>query len=76
MEVETGNVQHSRNEHGHGAQISLYVLHFGFATLAHTCTRTHMHVVIQDDTHDNVCNVLLLFSASKIASAACVPMLL
>ena len=41
-------------------------------THAHTCTR----VVIQDDTHDNVCNVLLLFSASKIASAACVPMLL
>ena len=41
MEVETGKVQHSRNEHGHGAQISLYVLHFFFATLAHTCT--HMH---------------------------------
>ena len=43
MEVETGKVQHSRNEHGHGAQISLYVLHFFFATLAHTCTHMHTH---------------------------------
>ena len=43
VEVETGKVQHSRNEHGHGAQISLYVLHFFFATLAHTCTHMHTH---------------------------------
>ena len=42
VEVETGKVQHSRNEHSHGAQISPYVLHFFMPPLhthahAHTC---------------------------------------